>query len=355
MRYALCRFKGDGLTWQTAFKPDIPDGEPFDMIDLRPDPTVVDGVALVALYERVLPLGAQYDAINLGNSRDEEPGPVVRSLLANRLGFALDGADTAPDAIGVRIHTVLGALAYRIMLNRDKIVPEQGNIHALCLGNERIFERAIPSGGMTVSTDNFNRADSTTLGSPWAEDSGDLEISSNGLRVVSGGEGGENIGIYDVDCGSGDMYTQVDINFTGSYGNAGVIARSNSAHTSRFEYRVNQNTLNCQVVKYVSSSYSEVRAGSAGEFGTWTSGVATMKATAEGNNHAILHDGVSKVTFTDSDNTTLQRGGVWIGYIDSYTAWVMDNYEQGKLNEGGPFTKLWGGVPFALSGTKGRW
>ena len=354
MRYSLCRWTGDGLSYTTAFRPDAPVGEPFDLLDLRPDPTVPDGWCLVCSLERTTALPGVHQAIDLGDGTAQSLSNPIRNAIQNRLGINLD-PDTDQNAVGVLVWTPLGTTMHGLALKLNKILPTYQNIYELYLGNEPIFRRAVPQGGMTVSTDNFNRADSTSLGSPWVEGTGDGEISSNVVRVVSGQEGVETTLLYDVDCGSADMYVQSNFIFNSDYGNIGVCIRGNSAHTSRFECRVNQTNLNCEVVKYVSASWSSVRSGTNGEYGTWASGTTTFRAEANGSSHTLYNNGVSKVTYTDADNNTLQRGGLWIGYIGSQNALQFDNYEQGKLVEGYPIQKRWGGIPNAAPATKGRW
>lgn len=341
MRYALCRWTGDGLTSKTAFRPDAPD-EPFSVIDLRPDCTKVDGWCVAAFPERTSALPIKHLALDFGDesSRQGALGTIIRNIVQNRLGINLSLGD------GGGIGRILADLLLPGGGRPWGTITPDGGVHRIILDGTPLFEQPVVSGGM-ISTDNFNRANSSTLGSPWLEDTGDLQIVSNQLQIVAGNEGIENTALYDTACGSGDMYTQVLATFVSNYGNVGVIIRSNGSgagNDSRFELRVNQLDLHTEIIKYVTGVFSTVHTGSTGEFGTWNAGTSvTLKGTGSGSTLNIYNNGVSKWSGTDTSNQTYQYGGVWIGYINAAGDFTIDNYEQGKLVETtGQFQKMAG-------------
>lgn len=332
MRYVLAQFVGDGQSYATAFRPDVPD-EPFDMIDLRPDRTRVDGFCVVALRERTTALPQQAGRIDLGNANAKTSiGVGVRNALGNVLGHAFATNKTG-------LGDVLGDIMLAGKSDGSTWMPlaptgVADNVYEIFLGNESIWSMTVPAGG-AVSVDAFTRANNTTLGGSWAEFGGNLEISTNAIRCVVGSHGSENRAIYDVDCGSGDMYAQMTSTYVANFGNACLLLRGNSAHTSYVELRVNQTGRKCEVVKRVLGTTTSIRAGTNNEFGTWGVGTSrTIRIEGEGSSYRIKNNGTQVVTFTDTDNVLLQRGGLGVSYLSVNTDFTVDNFEQGMLDEG---------------------
>lgn len=196
---------------------------------------------------------------------------------------------------------------------------------------------------MTISTDDFNRTNSSSLGANWTETTGNLEISSNKIQVVSGNEFGENKAKWTADCGSVDMYSQVAIHFNaggGGYGNISIIVRANGSNGDHYRCEINQTTLDVKWIRISGGGYTSLYA-SAGNAISWSSGAThTWKVTADGTtntNLKLYKDGVlqSGVNYTDSSSplTTGERGGFGIDYVGGIADFYVDNFEQGKLVE----------------------
>ncbi len=194
---------------------------------------------------------------------------------------------------------------------------------------------------MTVVSDNFNRADSASLGASWTEIVGDWAIVSNQAECNDDDGGTGYYARFDTDVGSSDMYAELVTNSTQTNGNSntGPAVRMRSGATTSYQFTTNLND-NC--------AFWRVVAGSETQIATFTAAVAagdTLRLEAIG---ATLRAKVnaSVVAFAQDTNVADgQRGGL-NGYNNVGTDVVrVDNFEAGLLTDdppGGAYVVNWG-------------
>lgn len=78
------------------------------------------------------------------------------------------------------------------------------------------FARPAAGGGLAAFSDNFDRANSTTLGANWTEDDPDLDIFSNTLRIVDGGFA-QTYAFHTTSCSTVNQYGQIEIAAEGGF------------------------------------------------------------------------------------------------------------------------------------------
>ncbi len=216
---------------------------------------------------------------------------------------------------------------------------------------------------MTISTDDFNRSNSTSLGANWSEFSGNVEIVSNRVQVVSGNEFSENLTKWTSDTGHVDSYAQAAITFNaggGGYGNAGIIVRANGSNDDHYRCVINQTACTVTWIKISGGGYTNLYTSGSNAI-TWGSGTTvTWKVTVDGTtntNLKLYKNGVlqSGVNYTDSSSpiTTGQRGGFTMEYVGGVADFYVDSFEQGKLVEGTNLaTRLVFGVNYGALSTR---
>lgn len=152
---------------------------------------------------------------------------------------------------------------------------------------------------MTSFSDDFNRADSTSLGSPWSEVSGDWSIVSNQLRAADSASAA--VLVYDSALVQDNNATSVTIPVLGNSGQSiGVFCRSDATFQNAYYLRITTTAI--QIFKVVSGTLTGLGTNTSA---TITAGL-TLLLTAVGTTITGYIDGVQKVQVTDSAVTTLK-------------------------------------------------
>lgn len=144
---------------------------------------------------------------------------------------------------------------------------------------------------ITAISDNFDRADSDTLGSGWTEQLGDIDIASNRAKSTN-----EAIATWTQDTTiHSDVELQADVEGTVSVGGVALIARFTDINN--FLYCI-INTFSQTVKIY------KMVAGSATELGSYTGGysngtVYTLKFICQGNTLKAYVGGTERISITD--------------------------------------------------------
>lgn len=153
---------------------------------------------------------------------------------------------------------------------------------------------------MASFSDDFNRADSTSLGAGWAEVSGDWSISSN--QLSPGAAGGTIILRAATTMASSDHYAQFTIAATTS-ASQGVWCRGNTNITSGYLWR-NDGT-NWNLFSVIGGSFTSL--------GSYTAAAApgdVAKVQAVGTSIKGFINGVQRVAVTDTNVSTGTSVGV---------------------------------------------
>lgn len=321
MRLAVAQFRGSG-TRGDRFAPDCsPVGE-WGMIDLRGDHTSPNGICIILSKDDTGPIaGALRDLGDVADLDLPVPGQ-IRTFLENRLGV------TFPTAATRRI------MLRELLLDLGDLPGKWGKlqkrtdnfVRAIVAGVE-LFNVPVVGGG-SVHTENFTKANSTTLGPTltWTEVLGDAEVFSNKWRNVT-----NNDDLYtraEHDCGSADMYTQGKIDWTSS-GNWMIFARySSSAQTFYMLAGNNVSSQGATLIKVVSGA--ETQLGSTATVVTNENTQYLYRIECNGSQIRCLVDGAEVISpQTDTGITTGQRGGIGAFAPPTQVRW--DDYEHGSL------------------------
>lgn len=319
----LTAWRGQGTTLEpyTAIG-----GEgPHTVIDLRPDGTVPDGYALLALPEhRIIP-GALY----LGDEavRSDERLPIsVRRVLGNRLGLTVQH-DRLP-------HLALELLTEHAGTLCKPLRPER-NMWRIYLGG-LLYEAPVISGGATL-TETWTAADSVNLDADldWTEVAGTgWGITSNAARYA--GSVMANYARAEADLASVDhsvSATIVTFTYAGNANEIGVCCRFASAADTSYFFAgsrtptpTNEHILRRRVT------------GTNTVLGSHAQDVATgvvIEVEANGSTIRGLVADVELVSVTDTNITTGTRGGIYGASTNASNNGVLDDWLAADLAAAG--------------------
>lgn len=332
-RMALCRWRGSG-TVLDPFVPDIEADGRWGVFDLRADVSVADGFGFVYSPDATT-LGARIER-DLGDDLDSPLGPLLTQVLENRLGVTLDNRD--PRRILRKLMLEGGGSG-----RWNPIRAEAGRWYRGWMAGELLFE--VPQvGGGALYTDNFTRADGTTIGNllSWTELRGNAETSGNRVRPVTSNN--------DVDCradsdlDTDDNYAQAVIEFTSGSHNWWVMCRYSSSAVTGYMNIGNTNSVEgLRLFRVVGGGSTQI--GSSQTVSTSANTPFTVKVTADGSSITGVTNGTSYGPQTDSNITTGKRGGIGF-YTGSPTTIYLDDFEMGDTVQGHPAAKRYMGLPF---------
>jgi len=153
-----------------------------------------------------------------------------------------------------------------------------------------------------VFSDDFNRADSTTIGGNWTQDAGAMEIKSNTLRAQPApfGVGLENLGHNTSSIGSADYEVEAVLAVAGGFG-TGVTGRISNPSNDYYLLELEHGSSGTLVLyKRVGGTYTLL--GSY-VFGSGA-GTYTIKLSMQGTTIKGYLDGVERISVTDSAHST---------------------------------------------------
>ena len=181
-RYYLSKFVGDGKTSATAFKAKVSEyGVKWGMLDLRPDPTQIEGWCFAFLDSDNDELAEQDpDLILLGMDVYAELPDILRSRLSQIIGVNL-------------IHTRLVDVITEVLFRQGRIRPAPDGKYQIHLGsliNELSAEKAAAFIGRVLLKEQPREIDRSQMDRA-RKLSGSLKTSLEAIRkVVDQGESG---------------------------------------------------------------------------------------------------------------------------------------------------------------------
>lgn len=326
MRFYLASWVGDG-TRGNPYRPNVGEAR-WAGLDLRPDATVQSGRVLVATPEPVA--SGPSGVLDLGDLAESIPRGVSRKL-EDALGVTLDQFDSI-QAIVAELLILHGDNRSRGSRTRWRpLKQDRRGRHRITMLGATLYDAPIVEG--TVITDDFNRADSDSLGADWTEVAGNWQIVSNKLREDAN-QSGDNRVRNENDLASDDHYAEAVVSSITSNKRRGVACRFASAAQSFY-------------------SFNSRPAAGARELQKWVNGVETTLATdstteavpftirleVDGSSLDGKIGGVSVVTDTDTDITGNTRCGIVTqngstGNEDE--ASFFDDFEAGDLTSFDP-------------------
>lgn len=294
-------------------------------IDLRP-PDQLDGFALFRTSDD-LPVSPR--RLKLTDDPDDT-SQAIRTRIANRLGIDV------PSAVNFR------RLIFGLIMQGDDNHPTRWNALRPSRGRYEVWLgellHSIPVVGGGALSDPFTRSDSTDIstGAPfsWTELSGNFEISTNRLRVVTGASASTgHHARAESDLASTDMYAQVEAVVANTSDRIGPQVRHNATAADQSGYTFYGRT-------NATSTYQLSRFNATGGVTTITSvnasgiGVpSVLRLEANGSSFTGYDDGVSVITGTDTVLTgTRLRTGIYMlnGALNGQP--TADNFAAGELS-----------------------
>jgi hypothetical protein len=172
-------------------------------------------------------------------------------------------------------------------------------------------------------TDDFNRANSSTLGNSWTEVNGDWDIVSNKLRLLTNTASNNNrVQRQSTTDTRGYVQALFDTTVTGM----GLLWRYTDS-SNYWRLYANAAFATMSIEKVVAGVTTDM--GSTGSF-TYPDTGSTVKVEYEGNNHRVYLNGKLVVTVTDSAHNTATRSGIYANSAVT-TSGRWDNFEAGDL------------------------
>lgn len=177
---------------------------------------------------------------------------------------------------------------------------------------------------MATVSDDFNRANSTSLGSNWAEDSGNWEIDTNTLRNGTAGNSYRKCRWTGAALDSANNYAQVSTRNTGL--GTGCFVRGATSATVTYYAAVLFGGDSDYLVEITAGAEGILDTGSARS----TSTTYTVRIEANGSSLRTLINGVESCTATDGTLTSGAVGVMAYGAIDGTNDW-FDDFAAGDL------------------------
>lgn len=175
---------------------------------------------------------------------------------------------------------------------------------------------------MASYSDDFNRANSTTMGGSWVEDSGDFQILSNGVMQDTSG-GAYRKCRWNAAFDTGDYYAQADVTIRDTTGNGfGVFIRGASSSTvTMYGYVFFQGDVSYILEITAGVDASLATGGSVGNAGT---GYTAARLAGSGTGLTGTRNSVADISTSDGTLTAGHAGLVTYGI--SASAVCFDNY-----------------------------
>lgn len=192
MPYYLAPYVGSGTRQDPRRPRGADDHAQWAAIDLRPDPTVAAGYALVWTPGPASGAGVA----KLCDSAEETLPLSVRSALGSALGVTVEASAFGEAILDLMLRPPVRGWG-RLWATRDRYLVHLGPLRA-----ERPLSVAL--------SDDFNRADEDPLASPWTHVSGStLALSSNAITKPSGDN--ETRYYYASAASTSDQYSEIKL------------------------------------------------------------------------------------------------------------------------------------------------
>lgn len=320
MRLAVAQFRGSGVRGD-PFVPDCTPAGEWGIFDLRGDSTSSNGVCLILGKDDTGPIPGALRDLGDVEDLDQPVPPAIRTWLENRLGVVFPTATTRRVMLR-ELLLDLGDLPGKW----GKLRKRRDNFVRAIIADVELFSVPVIEGG-SIHTEDFNKADSATLGPDltWTEVMGQAEVYGNKWRNVSNNE--EVYSRAEHDCGSANMYTQAKVDWTSS-GNWILVARySSSAQTFYMVAGNNEAPNGAGLYKQVAGAETQI--GSTVNNSTNENTQYLFRIECDATTIRVLVNGVQIISQSDSEISTGQRGGV--GAYAPATQIRWDDYEHGSL------------------------
>lgn len=308
----------------------------WSSIDFSPDSTSLAGGVMLRVQNRN---DALHGGIYLGEDFTTPLGPVLAARLANQFGVTLE-TDQGLAAVLMELLVLHADDARSDRWNRLR--PSNGR-YDVWLGERVASLPLVSGGGVALSTETFDTANSSTLGPvhTWTEyGPDDWTVSSNVAILNTTVANGECMAIANTDMPSSDNWcTAVITQATNiNSGGGGPICRgSSSAQTGYHGRKVyGTNPKGVQAIKVVAGVVTGI--GTSAGTATWSLGTGyTVRVSANGSTIKATNAQLSlSTTVTDTAITSGTRMGIQ-GWVQTGASRVTYNNVAAGTLEAFPF------------------
>lgn len=316
VNYYLANYIGAG-TILDPFRPALAPNNPvWSAIDLRPNPAVLTGKCLIALP------GAASGALPSGTLQ-MGTGAALSTSIRNQIG----------NALGVTLtQNTPAAIAQQLLIDLaggsrwKPLVPQRiGDVYhsEIHLGG-LLWSQDIPiiAGGATA-TDDFNRANSSTVGGSWVEDLADWSIASNTL--TNNGNGDAEIR-NTTSLATDNQYAQSVANGSASFRGVGVFVRHPASSTRTYYCATIFNNNSRELTKRVAGTFSHV----ASQVGGTVTFPGTIRVEANGSTITGFWNGAQFSSATDTSIASGPHTGIF--QYNTQSANSSDDFSSGDLD-----------------------
>lgn len=338
----LAPFVGSGVKGD-PFRPRGWDAmEGWQMIDLRPDPTVSAGFCL--LHAPASISDGLLDGIGL--DKTEVLGAALKTTLGSKLGFNFASLTT--------IETLMQAILFVPHGKWATIRPGISGRKEVWMGGQRWAVRQLPPGAPSTMdpSDTFTRANSADLGTSWDVQTGENSwtIVSNQAQPSTVGSSGDCTENWNANVFNDNQFSEATIAAIsgGSVGgDEGIGVALRCATAAQTFYRLIANaaaTSNTGLSKKVAGVYTNLGFATA----SWAAN-DVIRGEVDGSMVRIKRNGTLVIQQTDTSITTGRAG---ISYSSSLTTALLDNWNSGDLTlaayDGRAGARIQGGLCAAL-------
>lgn len=311
MPYYLAPYRGAG-TREDPFRPRGSDQPGWMAIDLRPDPSRLDGGGLNACILYLPGHDPSPFLTKLADHREDKAGPRTLERLRNRLDL--------PDLNEARFDILVARLLLRPRPNAWKrLHAQQNGLYEIWL-DDLLIDLPVPTG---MATDNFNRANETPLASPWTNSDGaNYNLSSN--AVTGAGGDGDRLWYRSGAASSADQYaqaTQVAGPTSDDWGPAVRVGSNGTKSGYIHNVYVNEERL----FKFVNGAFTIILSHNVD-----AANGDVVRVEAEGSTIRAKING-SQVTGSPVTDTSLTTAGNGVGLYSWGSGGTLDDWEGGDL------------------------
>lgn len=328
--YYLCTWTGTGKS-RDRFRPIISDySDSMAVIDLRPDPSKVQGYA-IGYADTAEPIDIP-QVMALGKTVYQETELIKYAVKAPDYLNSVFGIDITSRDLASYLAELLINPPEKLGIN--PLQPSTDGKYRLSLGGQIWGEPPSKRPSHTTLTDDFDRANSDSPGSPssgsWNEANGDWDIDNNQMENDLEGGGDDGYLLYADGASeptSDDHYAQADC-WAGASDAVGLSLRVNTANEQRYGGQTNTFFSRWEIVKFTGANSESLLASDDTDWATPNG--ATLYFEVDGSSLTLKEDGDIKVEDTDASYSGQTVIGLTCdGYSSNSNNW--DNFEGDDL------------------------
>lgn len=205
-------------------------------------------------------------------------------------------------------------------------------------------------GGLSAFSDNFNRADSDSMGSNWTETEGDIDIASNKASCPTTFDFSQkNIVFTGTACATVNQYAKTTFNTTSGTCHFGVIFRYIGSSSAYYQLEFDEPNKRVKWTHWTQVGGTQTDISAYSSIGSWATDPVTFGCTITGTGNSTIvsiwlnptanipdsasswDGGAATIVFTDDPSSPVNTGNnVGIGGFSSGDL-TMDDFYGGDL------------------------